>query len=630
MSWQAGILLLLTVTLVAGAAWYERSKPPSQIVALVAALAALAVAGRIVLSPVPNVVPSTDIILIAGYALGGGPGFAVGALTALVSNFWLGQGPWTPWQMAGWGMTGVMGAALAAFSGGHVKRLPLALFCALAGFAYGALLDVSLMVTYGGEQSIERYLALSARGLPFNIAHAAGNFALALVAGPAMVRMLRRYRRRFEFAWGRPKAQQGAAATGVAVLIACAAIVPAAIKDAPAQAAGGRADAVSWLRAAQNPDGGFGFADGVASSPVMTGWATLGLEAAGVNPFDVAKRGRTPISYLRSRVADITTTGDLERTILVLAAARVDPRRFGGRDLVARLLARRGGDGSWGGQVNPTAFGVLALDAAGRRAGNAGSARWLAANQNADGGWGFAPGTTSDADSTGAVLQALAAAGAGTGAVTGGVRYLRATQQPGGGFALAGGGSVNAQSTAWAVQGLLAAGSSPRSLRRGGRNPLDYLASVQSADGHYRYSAATDQTPVWVTSQALQAVSAQPFPLPVSTRQIEPSSRMGAGAGGGGDVPAPSAVAPANGGSGAGAGVVKADPPAKGNPQGKDPSAPAPSAPEAPSLDRVSADPASNTESGDDGSDLAVPLSIALVALVVMGGAVMLRRQAPG
>ena len=58
----------------------------------------------------------------------------------------------------------------------------------------------------------------------------------------------------------------------------------------------------------------------------MTGWATLGLEAAGVNPLDVTKRGRTPISYLRSTLADITTTGDLERTILVLAAAGLTQR----------------------------------------------------------------------------------------------------------------------------------------------------------------------------------------------------------------------------------------------------------------------------------------------------------------
>ena len=83
MSWQAGVLLVLALTLIGGFAWFERSRPPAQIVALVGALAAISVAGRIALSPIPNVVPSTDIVLIAGYALGGAPGFAVGALTGL-------------------------------------------------------------------------------------------------------------------------------------------------------------------------------------------------------------------------------------------------------------------------------------------------------------------------------------------------------------------------------------------------------------------------------------------------------------------------------------------------------------------------------------------------------------------
>ena len=52
-------------------------------------------------------------MILAGYALGPAPGFAVGALTALVSNLWFGQGPWTPWQMAGWGLCGIYGAVLA-------------------------------------------------------------------------------------------------------------------------------------------------------------------------------------------------------------------------------------------------------------------------------------------------------------------------------------------------------------------------------------------------------------------------------------------------------------------------------------------------------------------------------------
>jgi energy-coupling factor transport system substrate-specific component len=517
MTWEVAAMVVLGTTLVGGFVWYERSRPPSQIVALVAALAAISVAGRVAFSPIPNVVPTTDITLIAGYALGGAPGFAVGALSGLVSNFWLGQGPWTPWQMAGWGMTGLLGAWLATLSGRHVGRFGLAAVCAFAGFAYGGLLDFSLMVTYGGEQSLDRFLALSARGVPFNIAHAAGNAALALVAGPAMVRMLLRYRRRFEFAWkrgvpiGRPAARgaaAGAACLIAAMLVALGALLPGERADA---SGGGVAAGASWLRAAENDDGGFGFAAGEESSPAMTGWAVLGLESAGVNPLDLDHGDATPISYLAGTVGEITTTGDIERTILVLRGAGLDPRHFQGHDLVARLLARRGGDGSWGGQVNPTAFGILALKAAGATAGNSRSAGWLRDHQNQDGGWGFAPGSASDPDSTGAVLQALAAGGRRAG-IGGGISYLRSVQRPGGGFALSS-GPVNAQSTAWAVQGLVAAGVSPASVRKGGRSPLDYLASVQASDGHYRYSSSSDQTPVWVTGQALTAVNGAAFPL---------------------------------------------------------------------------------------------------------------------
>jgi energy-coupling factor transport system substrate-specific component len=197
MSWQVGSFLVLGLVLAGGFAWYERSRPPSQVVALVAALAALAVLGRLVLAPIPNVKPTTDIVIFSGYALGGAPGFAVGALAALGSNFWLGQGPWTPWQMAGWGMCGLLGAALAARGRRRIGRFSLAAVCGLAGIAYGALLNFSLMVTYGGEASLDRFLVLSGRAIPFDLAHALANIALALVAGPAMVRMLVRFRERF-------------------------------------------------------------------------------------------------------------------------------------------------------------------------------------------------------------------------------------------------------------------------------------------------------------------------------------------------------------------------------------------------------------------------------------------------
>src|SRR5689334_15887275 len=183
MSWQLGCFFLLGVVLLGGFAWYERSRPPSQVVALVAALAALAIAGRVAFAALPNVKPTTDIVVFAGYALGPAPGFAVGALAALVSNLWFGQGPWTPWQMAGWGVCGLLGAVL-ALGARNAGRLSLAATCGVAAIIYGALLNFSLMATYGRDLNLHQFLLLEARAVPFEVAHLAGNVALALVAGP--------------------------------------------------------------------------------------------------------------------------------------------------------------------------------------------------------------------------------------------------------------------------------------------------------------------------------------------------------------------------------------------------------------------------------------------------------------
>jgi Prenyltransferase and squalene oxidase repeat len=528
MTWQVAVFLGLALVLASGFAWYERARPPARLVALVAALAALAVAGRLVLAPIPNVVATTDVALLTGYSLGGAPGFAVGALAAPISNIWLGQGPWTAWQMAGWGLVGIGGAAVATMTARRLGRLGLAIVCALAGFAYGALLDFSVMVTYGGEQSLDRYLALSGRGVPFNVAHATGNFAIAFAAGPALVRMISRYRTRLEFTW-RTAPTFPVAVLALAVSAGFLAPSDTSATGAPAQAAGA-SHARAYLERSQGSDGGFAAAPGYRTNPAMTGWAMLGLEAAGRNPLDVRNSRRSPVAFLRSRVGRLNSAGDLERTILALDGAGRNPRRFAGRDLVAALRSKRSGDGSFQGQVNLTAFGLLALRASGGSGADiAGSAAWLRDNQNADGGWGFNPGAPSDPDSTGAALQALAVAGGGS-ALSSGVRYLRESQRLEGGWGLNESGVTNTQSTAWAVQGLVAAGVPPGSVRRGGRSPLDYLRARQASDGHYSYSSASDQTPIWVTAQALLGVKRKAFPL-ASVPRAKREGGAGSGSG---------------------------------------------------------------------------------------------------
>lgn len=516
MSWQLASFLIIGAVLVGGFAWYERSRPPSQVVALVAALAALAIAGRVAFAAIPNVKPTTDITIFAGYALGPAPGFAVGALAALVSNFWFGQGPWTPWQMAGWGMCGIFGAAL-ALGGRRMGRIPLAIACGFAGIAYGALLNFSLMATYGGDLSLQRFLLLESRAVPFDAAHAIANVILALVAGPAMIRMLERFRRRFEWRLG-AAAVTGALALAIVPLLLLAPARAAGASGAPAS--GSAHEAVQWLAAAQNPDGGFGVSPGSKSGAMTTAWAMLGLEAAGRNPLDVvSSTGQSPVDYLRTNLDDLTSSGDLARTIVALEGAEVDPRHFGRRNLVADLAGRRGNNGSFEGWPGTTAFSVIALKAAGATGGLDRTLSWLASVQNEDGGWGDTPVSASNPDVTALAMQAMPQAKSSQR----GLDYLRKAQRPSGGFPLGGNGEANTQSTAWAVQGMVAVGANPAAIVKGGKSALDYLAARQAADGHYAYSSAKDETPVWVTGEALPGVVQSAFPIAAPPRAPQPS-----------------------------------------------------------------------------------------------------------
>lgn len=514
MSWGLASLVLLAAALACGLAWYERSHPSPRVLALVGTLAALAVLGRLAFAPLPNVKPTTDIVLISGFALGGAPGFAVGALTALVSNVFFGQGPWTPWQMGAWGLVGILGAGLARVTGGRIGRVGLAAAAALCGLLFGAIMDLSQWLLYSGDHRAGALLAYSATSLPWNLAHAGGNAAFALAFGPALLRAVSRFRDRFEVRWlpaGVPPGAGAAVALAVAALAGAAALAPGSASAATPGA---------WLARAQNRDGGFGSGPGVRSSQLYSGWAALGLAAGGRNPADVRRGGRSLLDYVRAGARGLSDTGEIERTILVLRAAGRSPRAFAGRDLVAAVHRRIRRDGSVGGLVNLTSFAVLALRAAGEgRASRdvARAAAWVARQQNRDGGFSYATrGAQSGIDDTGAALQALVAAGRGrSGRARRAARFLRSRQRPDGGFPLLPGGPSNAQSTAWALQGLLAAGVDPARVRPrgGGRSPLAYLRSLTTPGGSVRYARTSAQTPVWVTAQAMLALARRTLPL---------------------------------------------------------------------------------------------------------------------
>lgn len=186
------VLLAAFAVVAAGFAWLEGGTVSARDLTLVATLGGIAAAGRVLFAPVPSVQPVTVIVAAAGIALGPKRGFAVGALAALASNFFLGQGPHTPWQMLAWGGCGLLGGLLRPLL--H-HRLAFAAFAVALGFAFGAVLDVWLWYAFYPHTEAALLARLGA-GVPFNVAHAAGNLVLALVAGPELRRVLERYERR--------------------------------------------------------------------------------------------------------------------------------------------------------------------------------------------------------------------------------------------------------------------------------------------------------------------------------------------------------------------------------------------------------------------------------------------------
>src|SRR3954465_7445951 len=193
------LLLLAAALLVAGAAWLDPGLGASKTLALVATLAAAAAGGRVLFAAIPGVQPVTVIAVAAGAALGARAGFGVGALAALVSNFFLGQGPWTPWQMLAWGGCGVVGALAAPYVR---HRVPFALLCFALGFAFSGLMDIWEWYSFYPHTWAALTVQLG-RGVWFDGSHALGNVVLAVVAGPELRRLLERFGRRLhaEVVW---------------------------------------------------------------------------------------------------------------------------------------------------------------------------------------------------------------------------------------------------------------------------------------------------------------------------------------------------------------------------------------------------------------------------------------------
>jgi energy-coupling factor transport system substrate-specific component len=170
--------------------------------ALIALLAAVASASRVLFAALPNVQPVTLLILMIGLHMGARRASAVAMLTALLSNMALGHGPWTFYQAIAWAAVGTSAAMLRPLltsrDGTEVRLLPLAVLGFIWGFLFDWIVSLSALALY---QSFAAFATFIIAGLIFDALHAVGNVLFTLWLAPSLHRLLWLHRRHEAGRW---------------------------------------------------------------------------------------------------------------------------------------------------------------------------------------------------------------------------------------------------------------------------------------------------------------------------------------------------------------------------------------------------------------------------------------------
>lgn len=191
-------LLVLLECMAPFALIFEGRKPKARELVLIAALCALAVAGRAALFMLPGFKPVAALVILSGVAFGGETGFLVGAMSMLTSNVLFGQGPWTPFQMFAMGLIGFLAGV--SFQKGLLRagRAPLAIFGAVSVvLVYGGIMNPASAILYQPNLSLSVLKAYYLTGFPFDLVHAAATALFLWFGAEPMLEKLERVKRKY-------------------------------------------------------------------------------------------------------------------------------------------------------------------------------------------------------------------------------------------------------------------------------------------------------------------------------------------------------------------------------------------------------------------------------------------------
>lgn len=177
---------------------FEDRRPQARELVVLAVMCALAIVGRVAI-PIPNFKAIFAIIMITGMAFGPESGFIVGAVAALASNFYFGQGAYTPWQMMAYGAGGMLAGFFFAEGRLPKKRIPMGIFGFLAVILFvGPLLDCStFFIGIGSYNSYEAIMAVFVAGFSVNLSQAICTVLVLMLFGKPLLNKLDRIKLKY-------------------------------------------------------------------------------------------------------------------------------------------------------------------------------------------------------------------------------------------------------------------------------------------------------------------------------------------------------------------------------------------------------------------------------------------------
>lgn len=195
-NWIIFTLIFTTISIIVLFLRFEETGSSSRTIALIGVLTAITVVSRQLMHSLGEFSPVFLFVIMTGYVFGPVNGFVVGSMTILISNFSLGQGPWTPFQMTALGLVGFISYFIPRLKNRKINLLLLIMFGIFSAYLYGSITNIWYWSAFASQHTIATYIAILAAGLLSDTARAVGNVLFISLLGLPILKILERFKRR--------------------------------------------------------------------------------------------------------------------------------------------------------------------------------------------------------------------------------------------------------------------------------------------------------------------------------------------------------------------------------------------------------------------------------------------------